>query len=290
MRGTAARRRFGTGGLMEILLIVPLAALAWWGWGRWRRHRRGQIAARPLPAAWQDILERNVPLYRALPDELKSELHGHVQLFLHDKTFEGFQGLEVTDEMRVTIAGNACILLLNRPHDQYANFSTIYLYPSTFVSQHSSYDGLVQSMGPSARLGESWQRGPVVLSWDSALAGSRDIKEGHNVVLHEFAHKLDDADGAVDGAPILHQRSQYVSWARVMKREFEHLQREASAGTRTLLDHYGATAPEEFFAVLVETFYEKPIQLEQTHPDLYEEMRKCFRVDPARWHERLRSD
>ncbi|MEE4303160.1 MAG: M90 family metallopeptidase [Wenzhouxiangella sp.] len=273
---------------MEILLAVALAALGWWLWGRWRRKRRRALAETPLPARWREILERNVPLYRGLPDELKRELHGHVQLFLHDKTFEGFQGLEVTDEMRVTIAGNACILLLNRPHDQYANFSTIYLYPSTFVSQHESYDGLVQSVGRQARLGESWHRGPVVLSWDSALAGSRDIKDGHNVILHEFAHKLDDADGAVDGAPILHQRSQYTSWARVMRREFEQLQRQASHGARTLLDHYGASAPEEFFAVLVETFYEKPRQLRDRHPELYEEMRKCFHVDPLAWHEAIR--
>jgi Mlc titration factor MtfA (ptsG expression regulator) len=273
---------------MEILLAVTLAALGWWLWGRWRRKRRRALAETPLPERWREILERNVPLYRGLPDELKRELHGHVQLFLHDKTFEGFQGLEVTDEMRVTVAGNACILLLNRPHDQYANFSTIYLYPSTFVSQHESYDGLVQSVGRQARLGESWHRGPVVLSWDSALAGSRDIKDGHNVILHEFAHKLDDADGAVDGAPILHQRSQYTSWARVMRREFEQLQRQAGHGARTLLDHYGASAPEEFFAVLVETFYEKPRQLRDRHPELYEEMRKCFRVDPLAWHEAIR--
>ncbi|WP_376694707.1 M90 family metallopeptidase [Wenzhouxiangella sp. EGI_FJ10305] len=273
---------------MEILFIVAGAALAWWFWGRWRRNRRRAIADTPPPEEWREMLERNVPLYRGLPEDLKKELHGHIQLFLHDKTFEGFQGLEITDEMRVTIAGNACILLLNRPHDEYANFSSIYLYPSTFVSQHTSYDGVVQSVGPSARLGESWHRGPVVLSWDSALAGSRDIKDGHNVILHEFAHKLDGADGSVDGAPILHQRSQYVSWARVMKREFEQLRREAGEGTRELLDHYGATAPEEFFAVLVETFYEKPHQLKREHPDLYEEMQKCFKVDPAEWHEAIR--
>jgi len=272
---------------MEILLIVPAAALLWWGWTRWRRHRRRHISRRPLPAGWRDILERNVPLYRGLPDDLRKELHGHIQLFLHDKTFEGFHGLEVTDEMRLTIAGNACILLLNRAHDQYANFSTIYIYPSTFVARHESYDGLVRSVGKQARLGESWHRGPVVLSWDSALAGSRDVTDGHNVILHEFAHKLDGAGGAVDGAPILHQRSHYLSWARVMTREYEQLQRQASAGARTLLDHYGASAPQEFFAVLVETFYEKPHQLAREHPELFEEMQSCFRVDPRAWHETL---
>jgi len=274
---------------MEILWIIAAAALGWWAWVRRRRYRRRRIAETPLPAEWIDILERNVPLYRGLPDELKDELHGHVQLFVHDKSFEGFEGLEVDDEMRVTIAGNACLLLLNRPHDHFGNFSTIYLYPSTFVSQHRSYDGLIEAVGPKARLGESWHRGPVVLAWDSALAGSRDIKDGHNVILHEFAHKLDDADGAVDGAPILHQRSHYLSWARVMKREYKRLRQRAGRGTRTLIDHYGASAPEEFFAVLVETFFEKPRQLKSRHPELYAEMQRCFEVDPLAWHERLRS-
>lgn len=273
---------------MELLLLVPAAALTWWAWGRWRRYRRARIAERPLPEAWRTILERNMPLYRGLPAELKEELHGHIQLFLHDKTFEGFHGLEVTDEMRVTIAGNACLLLLNRAHDQFGNFSTIYVYPSTFVSEHTSYDGLVESVGPSARLGESWHRGPVVLAWDSVRSGVRDIHDGHNVVLHEFAHKLDDANGSVDGAPILPDASQHLSWARVMRHEFEQLQRQASRGTQTLLDHYGATAPEEFFAVLVETFYEQPRQLKDRHPELYEEMRKCFQVDPLEWHEAIR--
>jgi Mlc titration factor MtfA (ptsG expression regulator) len=273
---------------MEILLIAALAFAGWWGWGRWRRYRRGKIAERPLPPAWREILERNVPLCRGLPDDLRREFEGHVRLFVHDKTFEGFQGVEIDDEIRLTIAGNACLLLLNRPHDQFGNFSTIYVYPSTFVSQHTSHDGLVQAVGPSARLGESWHRGPVVLAWDSVRSGARDIHDGHNVVLHEFAHKLDDADGAVDGAPILPDPSLHVSWARVMRREFEQLQRQAGHGARTLLDHYGATAPEEFFAVLVETFYEKPRQLKRMHPDLYEEMRKCFRVDPLAWHEALR--
>jgi len=271
--------------LMEVLLVTAVVAIGWWLWGHWRRGRRRAIANTPLPARWRAILERNVALYRGLPGDLKEQLHGHIRLFLHDKTFEGFQGLQVTDEMRLTVAGNACILLLNRPHDQFANFSSIYLYPSTFVSNHTAYDGMVESVEHSARLGESWHRGPVVLSWDSALAGSRVIGDGHNVILHEFAHKLDDANGVVDGAPSLPQPGHYLSWARVMQREFEQLQRQASAGTHTLLDHYGASAPEEFFAVVVETFYEKPGRPRDTHPELYEELRKCFRVDPVTWHE-----
>ena len=151
--------------------------------------------------------------------------------------------------------------------------------------QHRSWDGVVESVSPQARLGESWHRGPLVLAWDSVKHGNHDIKDGHNVVLHEFAHKLDGEDGAVDGAPIFHQRSQYVSWARVMRREFAQLRQQAAHGVKTVMDHYGATEPAEFFAVLTETFYEKPWQLKKHHPDLYQEMQLCFNVDPLTWYE-----
>src|SRR6056297_3055637 len=268
---------------MELLALFALIPLAWFGYRLFRRRRRRAISARSLPDEWREILVRNVPLYARLPDALKQELHGHVQLFLHDKRFYGFDGLEVDDEMRLTVAGNACVLLLNRSNDHYSNFTSIYLYPSTFVAQHTTYDGVVQSVGKQARLGESWHRGPLVLAWDAVLHGTLDIKDGHNVVLHEFAHKLDGADGRVDGAPILGQSSNYISYARVMQREYKRLQRQAGHGARTVMDHYGASALEEFFAVLVETFFEKPRQLNKKHPELYAEMKNCFRVDPVEW-------
>ncbi|MEE4329653.1 MAG: M90 family metallopeptidase [Wenzhouxiangella sp.] len=265
------------------ILGAAIAAYVVW---RWLRRRRRQAAAdRPFPDQWRRILENNMPLYRRLPEPLRGELHRHVNLFLHDKSFQGFHGLEVTDEMRVTVAGHACLLLLNRDNACYSNFSSIYLYPSTFVSTQKSFDGVVQQVGQQARLGESWQRGPIVLAWDSVLHGARDIKDGHNVVLHEFAHKLDDADGRVDGAPLLEQRSHYLTWARVMSREFEQLQKHAGRGVRTVMDHYGATNPAEFFAVLTETFYEKPRQLRKKHPELYAAMQDCFQVDPLAWQE-----
>ncbi|MGK7295125.1 MAG: zinc-dependent peptidase, partial [Candidatus Wenzhouxiangella sp. M2_3B_020] len=206
-----------------------------------------------------------------------------IRLFLHDKRFHGFQGLRIDDEIRVTIAANACILLLNRSGDEYRGFTSIYVYPSTFVVEHETRDGPVRRVGRQARLGESWHRGPLVLAWDAALHGTRDMRDGHNVILHEFAHKLDGADGAVDGAPPLSGRSQYASWARVMTREYRQLRRMADRRARTVMDHYGASEPQEFFAVLVETFYEKPRQLRRRHPELYAAMVRCFDVDPAEW-------
>lgn len=271
------------------IAIIGLAALAWLGWRLVRRRRRQAIANRPLPERWRAIIRRNVPLYSRLSEPLRRKLESDIQLFVHDKRFFGFQGVEIDDEIRVTVAANACLLVLNRSVDEYDGFTSIYIYPSTFLVEHEDWDGRVRSVARQARLGESWHRGPLVLAWDSALHGTRDLRDGHNVILHEFAHKLDGADGAVDGAPILQQRSQYTSWARVMTREYERLRRRAEQRARTVMDHYGATEPQEFFAVLVETFYEKPRQLKKRHPELYAEMQRCFGVDPVEWHDPARS-
>lgn len=273
---------------MSPLLPIALAVVGSLGWLAYRfvrRRRRAAIAAQPLPAEWKAILERNLPLYRRLPDDLRRRLHRRIRLFLHDKRFFGFRGVEIDDEIRLTVAANACLLVLNRSLDTYSGFRSIFIYPSTFVVDHESWDGRVRSVAKQARLGESWHRGPLVLAWDAALHGTRDMRDGHNVILHEFAHKLDGADGSVDGAPPLQQRSRYTSWARVMSREYRHLRRRAAERARTVMDHYGATEPQEFFAVLVETFFEKPRQLKKRHPELYAEMQGCFEVDPAEWHE-----
>ena len=134
---------------------------------------------------------------------------------------------------------------------------------------------------PQARLGESWARDVVVLAWDSVLSGAADVHDGHNVVLHEFAHQLDQEDGQGDGVPVLPQRSMYVAWARVLGHDFDQLVRDAGRGHRALLDRYGATNPAEFFAVVTETFFEKPRQLRAKYPALYLQLQQFYRQDPA---------
>jgi len=267
------------------LSIVVAAALAWAGWRWLRARRRRAIAARPFPEAWREILARNMPVYARLSGPRRARLERDVLLFLHEKRFHGFQGVEITDEIRVTVAANACLLVLERSVDEYRSFRSIYIYPSTFVAEQETRDGRVHRVTKQARLGESWHRGPLVLAWDSALHGTRDMRDGRNVILHEFAHKLDGADGVVDGAPLLQQRSQYTTWARVMTREYKRLRRRARRDARSVMDHYGATEPQEFFAVLVETFFEKPRQLRKRHPELYDEVRRCFGLDPVEWHD-----
>ncbi len=247
-----------------------------------RRARRAKLRATPLPPEWVGIIERNVPLYRQLPPEDQRELRGHVQVFLAEKEFEGCGGLAITDEIRVTIAAQACVLLLHRETDYYPGLTTILVYPTGYVADGWRVlpGGLVIE-GPEARAGEAWKHGPVVLAWDEVQATAADIRDGHNVVFHEFAHKLDEEDGAGDGTPALARASMYVAWARVLEREYRRLRRDAEAGRPTVLDTYGAENEAEFFAVATECFFTKPAQLLRQHPELYRELAEFYRQDPA---------
>ena len=252
-----------------------------------KRLRRGANRKRLLAAAFPDeyreIIEKNVPLYRQLPDSLKEELGGHVNVILAEKRFEGCGGLEITDEIKVTIAAQASMLLLNRKARYFPKLRTILVYPHTYVAKMVSSDGRVTIDGHSVRLGESWQNGPVVLSWDSVTGGTRNIADARNVVIHEFAHQLDQEDGVADGAPILERRSRYAAWASVLSEEYEALQNRKKKHRRSVMNKYGATNPAEFFAVATETFFEKPRQMKKRHPDLYDELKEYYKLDPEAW-------
>jgi len=248
-----------------------------------RRARRRRVSALPFPGAWEQIIEKNVPLYKQLPDALKQQLHGHVQVFLNEKRFEGCGGLEITDEIKVTVAAQACMLLLNRQATYFPKLHNILIYPHTYVAKTLSSDGRVVVDRDSVRLGESWQNGPVVLAWDSVKGGTSNVHDARNVVLHEFAHQLDQEDGVADGAPILAHRARYVAWARVLGSEYETLQNSKKRRRRSVMNKYGATNPAEFFAVATETFFEKPSQMQKRHPELYDELRDYYQLDPLEW-------
>lgn len=214
-----------------------------------------------------------------------------IHVFLHEKHFEGCAGLRITDEIRVTIAAQACLIALRLGDDAYRRLRTILVYPSAYVAQ-------AKSVGPAGivtesamlRLGESWQQGtsfggavagPVVLSWDDVRRGACDVRDGLNVVFHEFAHQLDAQSGGMEGAPALDRASMYTAWADVLGREYENLRRAATIGQPTLIRKYGATNPAEFFAVATEHFFEQPRQLHALHPDLYEQLAAFYKQDPA---------
>ena len=247
-----------------------------------KRRRRQRIRQRPFPAGWLEIIRRNVPYVRFLTPDEQSELQGHVQVFLAEKRFTGCGGLEMTDEIRVTIAAQACILLLHREGDYYPRMKSIFVYPHGYAAPNETVGpGGIVTAAPAGRLGEAWYRGPVVLSWDDARRGAADVHDGHNVVFHEFAHQLDSENGGHDGAPVLGRRSMYIAWARVLGREYAQLADDLEHHRRTVLDGYGASAPAEFFAVATEAFFEKPRALRRRHPELYEQLRAFYQQDPA---------
>lgn len=254
--------------------------------GYLRERRRAKLRAQPFPDEWRAVLARNVPYVSLLNEDERRELEGHVQVFLDEKSFEGCGGLELTDEIRVTVAADACLLLLGRETDYYPELASILVYPSAYRAKVARAAGGVVIEGEDARLGESHSRGIVVLAWDDVLRGARDVRDGHDVVLHEFAHQLDQESGDADGAPILEKRAMYGAWARVLGAEYERLLDDDDAGRRTVLDRYGATSPAEFFAVATEAFFEKPLQMRAKHPELYEQLRGYYRQDPAKRFER----
>jgi MtfA peptidase len=246
-----------------------------------KNRRREALLKQPLTLEERAVLDKNVPYLAGLSPEDRHELEGLVRLFVAEKHFEGCGGLELTDEIKLTIAAQACLLLLHRETDIYPNVDSILVYPSAYRVPTEQHDGLVVLQEDQARLGESWQRGLVVLSWDHALSGAAQPHDGQNVVLHEFAHQLDGEDGPMNGTPVLGARARYTSWAHVLGDEFDELSRRLHAGRRTDIDPYGATNPAEFFAVVTEMFFEKPRALKRRHAELYAELAAFYRQDPA---------
>ena len=241
---------------------------------RAKKAHEEALRAKPFPKEWEKHLEKNVNLYEHLPENLQEELKGYINLFVATKHFEGAGGLEVTDEMRVTVAGLACLLLLNRKTRNYPKLRTVIMYPSAYIADPET---------DTIRLGESWNEGEVVLSWNHVTSSSNDVRSGTNLVLHEFAHRLDQEDGAGDGVPDLETQAQYFTWAEVMSVEFKRLRSRVEKGYKTLIRPYGATNAAEFFACITENFFERPQQLKAKHPDIYRELQKFYHLDPASW-------
>jgi Mlc titration factor MtfA (ptsG expression regulator) len=269
---------------MDALLActaLALAGLAAWLGPRWRLRR---ALARPLAPSQLAIIERNVAQYRGMPAARREELQQLVKHFLHKKTFVGCDGLELTEEMRVTIAAQACLLLLGRPTRVYPGLHAVLVYPGAFLVPRNEVDaaGVVTETRQDL-LGESWGDGRVVLSWEHVRRLGNEAEGTHNVVLHEFAHQLDSESGSTNGAPFLGSPERYRSWSQTLSRDFELLRRDTWWGYRDVLDPYGATNPAEFFAVATETFFEMPHALAARHPELYTEFLAYFRVDPRDW-------
>ncbi|QFU23570.1 zinc-dependent peptidase [Shewanella eurypsychrophilus] len=269
-----------------LVSIIALAAISWITSRSWRNERRRQqINQQAFPKQWRKILKRHMPYFRSLPADLQLQLKKLIQVFISEKEFVGCDGIIIDDEIRVTIAAQACLLLLNRQTDFYPNLKQILVYPSVFyVNNQEQRSGGVVSERQRILSGESWQNGKVILSWQTTQADAANPIDGSNVVIHEFAHQLDQEDGHANGAPILNRFSDYTTWSKVLSEEFETLQRNAEHNQPSLFSYYGATNPAEFFAVATEVFFERPQEFYLYHRALYQELSLFFKLDPVNWH------
>lgn len=267
-----------------LLIVLALAAIAAPVAGPLlRRWRRARLAQAPFPAAWRAILRHRVPIVQRLPADLRLQLQQLVARFVAEVPVVGCAGQAVDDEVRVTIAAQAGLLLLNRGGG-FEGLTEVLVYPGAFAVDrvHTGADG-VQHAQRAALAGESHGRGAVVLSWQDVLEGAADPADGRNVVIHEFAHRLDQDNGAANGAPWLGPRSRYDEWAQVLGSEYAALQARVAAGEAGLVPAYGATDPAEFFAVVSELYFECPMALKREHPALYAQLGRVYRTDPTTW-------
>ncbi len=258
-----------------------------------KNRRRKAILGRPLPDQWRTWLEQNVALYRRLPEPLRNKLHDLVKVFVAEQHWEGCGGLTMTDEIRVTIAGHACLMVVGiEPNYYFDRVESVIVYPDAYLMPQR-YHAVGSSGGAwhggwlveedAEMLGEYHQHGPIVLSWAGVLAEGRSLSDGRNLVMHEFSHHLDGLEGEMDGTPPLGSRQEYRSWDQTIDAEYRRLARQADRGRPTLLDSYGAENKAEFFAVATECFFEEPTELSRRHPALYEVLRRFYRLDPATW-------
>lgn len=250
-----------------------------------RDARRRELAQRAFPPAWEALARANVAHWCMLGEDERARLRGMIQVFLAEKHWEGCGGLTLTDEITVTVSAQACLLLLNLPHDYYQNVESILVYPSTVLPPAREPSFFETPLAPVDQavpiLGQAFRQGPVVLIWDAVLQTGRHPEGGHNVVYHEFAHKLDMLDGAADGTPPLRDTEEFSDWVKVCAREYLRLKALSQAGKKTFLDAYGATSEAEFFAVATEQFFDAPLALRSHAPDLYRVLGAYYRQDPA---------
>ena len=236
-----------------------------------RARRRKKWAAEPFPQPWLAPLRDGVPFFACLQEPRRTRFLGMVHAFVREKQWFGAGGLEVTDEMRVTIAAAAVRLVLHLDLAAYDGLTEIVVYPGAYKHRDDD-DGAI--------LGEAHTWGTVVLSWQAVQHGLANQHDGHDTATHEFAHVLDIESGTFNGTPRLRGRDDYRPWAIVLDQHFQRLRGNRRA-ERKVLRKYGATNEVEFFAVATEAFFEKPRQMKRHLPELYEVLADLYRVDTA---------
>ncbi|MCH2181366.1 MAG: zinc-dependent peptidase [Mariniblastus sp.] len=245
-----------------------------------QNRRRAQILAPPFPPAWQTFLENNMGFYRRLDDSERAKLQDITRIMVAEKNWEGHAGLEMCDEIKVTVAGMAALMLLGVDNFFFEKVRTIILFPQA-VRRETNTGWVIER--DTFHSGEAHPGGQVVLSWQDSYHDAQAIGNGHNLVLHEFAHCLDNLDGEMGGSLDFGDRETNECWNQVCEREFQALIHAVQNGQRTLINDYGATNKAEFFAVCTETFFEKPLLMEQQHTELFQLLARFYRLDPRKW-------
>ena len=245
-----------------------------------REKRRASVSSQEFPEEWNGYLEKHFELFKYMPESLQEKLRRYILIFIDEKEFMGSGGLELTDEMKVVVSAQALLLILGmkKPHF-YPKLYIIELYPAAYKTM--AHDGVTVS--ESVRLGESWQGGRLVLSWEHSRQGKYAWNDGSSVVVHEFAHRLDQLSGRADGAPVLDEARCYSVWSEVMSREYDKMLKTIEKRDKYLLDEYGATNPAEFFAVATEVFFERPLDMKEQMPEVYGMLKYFYKLDPAKW-------
>lgn len=268
-------------------LFVAAAAvvvIALIGQPLWRARRRRRRMGGEFAAHRRELLERRLPLYARMPAGLKPRLHGLINAFIAEKRFVGCAGQIIDDEVRLMIAAQACLLVLNREAGFFDELESILVYPSSFLvdEEYADTAGVVTSARHEL-LGRAWDAHQIILSWEDVIEDSTAEHPAQNVVLHEFAHQLDQAGGPADGAPNLRSRFRYARWSAVLQSAYETLQEQVEGGATPFMDEYGASDPAEFFAVATETFFIEPRRLKRAQPALHQELAAFYGMDPADW-------
>ena len=246
-------------------------------WRRRRLLRRTDLDS----VRWNDICS-GVPLLHGLSEDESRRLRDLFVLFTHEKRVEGCGGMQLTERVRTLIAVQACLIVLELGIDAYCGFDTVLVYPREFRTRFSFEDevGLVHEEDSSA-LGEAWPSGPVVLSWEDLQPCDDDVEDGFNLVVHEFAHKLDMLSGDEDGVPPLHSGMDAELWRRTFDEAIADIERTCGRGGEPAVDPYAAESNAECFAVFSETFFQVPLLLRDAYPAAYDQLRAFYLQDPA---------
>ncbi len=267
-----------------VLIAVGCIIAIIFGYPAWVEWQRNRLKRRSHSLQQQATLEHSLPMYEQLTIAERTRLQGHIQVFLAEKQFIGCRGLQVTAEMKVVVAAIASLLLLNERGKYFPRLRSILIYPDAYVVRETvAVGGGIVEERQTARLGESWVADQVVLSWGQIQHDLTHWQDGQNVILHEFAHQLDQEDGKAEGVPILRRNADYGAWAAVMAADYQQLCDRTAKGEKTVMNPYGATNPAEFFAVATETFFEKPQQFLTHYPGLYEQLRQYYQLNPVAW-------